>query len=406
MKVVQICYYYGNNTSGAPIAATRLHQALLRAGIESHFICIDQREPGENVHQLPKSPILRLVFYVVVRAFWVLSRALTGKMLMPNVLPLVGLRKTIKEIDPDVIHLQYIGQDMVSFSQIATLPQPKIFTLHDISIINAIEPYPGTDRRFEAGFCRNNSSWIERWMFGRKKRFVAKTNMLFTGPSNWVCDMFARSIIGNGGLARVVPNIIDPVFVYDVSLRKPHEKFTILFGAYGGRSSKYKGWPDLEAALRLLPEAIRKNTKVCIFGESAEPYEIDGIEVVFLGEIKAPGILCREHHAADVFAMPSRQDNAPQVKFEALMSGLPVLAFQRTGCAEYIGTRKNGWVAPDGDLKSYAEGLEYFYRMFKTGELDALRSKIAAKAKELFAEEAIVRQMCDVYKAAIARAKN
>ena len=406
MKVAQLCYYYGNNTSGAPVAATRLHQALLRAGVESHYICIDQREPGENVHVLPQSTLLRKLFYIAVRVFWVLSKALTGKMLMPNILPLVGLEKTIRAIGPDVIHVQYIGQDMLSFSQLATLPQPKVFTLHDLSIANAIEPHPCSDRRFADGFVRDNSSWFERWMFGRKQTLIANADMLFTGPSKWICGMFGNSLIGRGHAACVVQNIIDPAYSYDSSLRSPHEKFTILFGAYGGRSSPYKGWPDMEAALGLLPEEVRRNTIVRIFGESSAPENYKGVELEFLGAIREPEKLCKEHHGADVFAMPSRQDNAPQVKFEALVTGLPVLAFQRTGCAEYIDHKINGWVAPDGDLKSYAEGLEYFYRMFKTGELDALRSEIAAKAKELFAEEAIVRQMCDVYKAAIARANN
>ena len=397
MKIAHLCYYYGNNTSGAPIAATRLHQALLRAGIESHFICIDQREPGENVHVLPKSPLLRRFFYLVVRGFWVFSKAVFGKMLMPNVLPLIGLEKTIRLIAPDVIHVQYIGQDMLSFAQLAALPQPKVFTLHDMTIFNAIEPHACDDRRFVDGFSRANSSWIERWMFARKQALVAKTDMLFTGPSKWICDMFSRSLIGKGRTAQAVPNIIDPAFAYDSSLRKPHEKFTILFGAYGGRRSKYKGWPDLQAALALLPEDIRIGTRVCIFGESAKTETFMGIELEFLGAIDDPVRLCREYHASDVFALPSRQDNAPQVKFEAFMSGLPVLAFQRTGCAEYIEPKKNGWIAPDGDMKNYAEGLEYFYRLFKCGELETMRPGIAAEARANFSEEAIVRQMVGVY---------
>ena len=406
MKVAQLCYYYGNNTSGAPVAATRLHQALLRAGVESHYVCVDQRETGENVHVLPQSALLRKLFYIVVRVFWVISKALTGKMIMPNVLPLAGLEKAIKAIDPDVIHVQYIGQDMVSFAQLAALPQPKVFTLHDLSIANAIEPHPCSDRRFAEGFTRENSSWLERWMFGRKHALVSKTDMLFTGPSCWICRVFGKSLIGRGHAACVVQNIIDPAYSYDPSLRISHEKFTILFGAYGGRSSPYKGWPDLEAALGLLSEEMRHNTKVRIFGESAAPENYKGVELEFIGAIREPERLCREHHVADVFALPSRQDNAPQVKFEALMTGLPVLSFQRTGCAEFIDHKVNGWVAPDGDLKSYAEGIECFYRMFKSGELDALRPRIAAKAKELFAEEAIVRQMCGVYEAVIARSKN
>lgn len=399
MRIAHLCYYYGNNTSGAPIAATRLHQALLRAGVESHFICVNQRDSGVNVHVLPKSPLVNWLFYLVVRVFWVASKIVTGKMLMPNVLPLVGLKKTINDIDPDVIHIQYIGQDMLSFSQLAALPQPKVFTLHDISIVNALDPYPGSDKRFLDDLNSKNSTWIERLMFRRKQAFVSKANVVFTGPSRWICDLFNRSIIGKNRRVYEVPNIVDPIYSFDGTLRARHEKFIILFGAYGGRSSRYKGWSDLEASLRLLPQEIRANTKVCIFGEDAEPGSIDGIELQFLGAIQEPGRLRAIHHTADVFAMPSRQDNAPQVKFEALMSGLPVLAFQRTGCAEYIESRQNGWIAPDGDLQNYADGLAYFYHLFKSGKLESMRPGIAKNASSMFSEKVIIDKMIEVYQA-------
>lgn len=398
MRIAHLCYYYGNNTSGAPIAAMRLHQALLRAGVESHFICVDQRGHGDNIHVLPKSRLVNRLFYLIVRAFWVASKVLTGRMLMPNILPLIGLKETIKAIAPDVIHVQYIGQDMLSFSQLAALPHPKVFTLHDLSLINAVEPYPGNDTRFLDGFNNENSTRLERWMFHRKQAFVSKSNMMFTGPSKWVCDLFRRSIIGRDRSVREVPNIVDPVYSYDETLRTRHEKFTVLFGAYGGRKSAYKGWPDLEGALRLLPQAIKMNTKVCVFGEDGEDSSVDGIELQFLGAIKEPARLRAIHHTADIFAMPSRQDNAPQVKFEALMSGLPVLAFQRTGCAEHIEHMKNGWISPDGDLQSYAEGIAFFYSLFESGELDRRKTAIANKAKALFDEKVVVRQMIDLYR--------
>ena len=403
MRIAHLCYYYGNNTSGAPIAATRLHKALLRAGIESHFICIEQRDPGVNIHVLPKSTMVNRLFYLVVRAFWVASKVLTGRMLMPNILPLIGLKKTIKAINPDVIHVQYIGQDMMSFRQLALLPQPKVFTLHDLSIVNALEPHPRDDKRFLDGFNRRNSSVIERWMFRRKLELVLKAGMVFTGPSEWVCDLFRKSIIGKGHRVCEIPNVVDPVYSYDAALRARHEKFTILFGAYGGRRSPYKGWADLEAALRLLPKEIKEDTKVCVFGEDGAPSSIDEVELVFLGAIKEPVRLKAIHHATDVFAMPSRQDNAPQVKFEALMSGLPVLAFRRTGCAEYISHKQNGWVSPDGDLQDYSNGIAFFYHLYKSGELDALRGEIAEKAKAVFNETVIVNQMIKVYQSCRAR---
>ena len=55
MRVAHIAFQYGlNNTGGAAIAATRLHQALLKHGVESHYICVYAREKGENVHELPR----------------------------------------------------------------------------------------------------------------------------------------------------------------------------------------------------------------------------------------------------------------------------------------------------------------------------------------------------------------
>ena len=62
LRVVHLAYYYGNNTSGAPVAATRLHQALLRAGVDSHFICVEQRDSGVNVHAARRLGRLQIAF--------------------------------------------------------------------------------------------------------------------------------------------------------------------------------------------------------------------------------------------------------------------------------------------------------------------------------------------------------
>ena len=220
---------------------------------------------------------------------------------------------------------------------------------------------------------------------------------MFVGPSDWVCGMLHESLLGCDRPVRRILNIVDPTYRFDASLLWPHEKFTVLFGAFNGRSSPYKGWPDLEAALKLLPEEIRRETRVDVFGESAVDYEIDGVQIRFLGPINDPEKLRALHHAADVLALPSRQDNAPQVKFEALLDGLPVVAFSRTGCAEFIRHEENGWVSPDGDIANYAKGIEFFYRMWRRGELDSIRGKIAETARAEFSEVESVREMMDVY---------
>lgn len=397
MRVVHLSYYYGNNTSGAPMAAMRLHRALLRTGVESHFVCIDQREPGENVHKLPKGRLLTALYYVVPRGLWVLSKVLFGKMYMPNLIPLAGFGKLMRALKPDVVHIHFIGQDMLSFAQIAALHCPTVITLHDLLPVNAVEPHPCADRRFAEGFMRENATRMERWMFKRKRRFVNELQPYFVGPSKWICSMLSQSLIGRGARSEVVLNIVDPVYGFDASQRKAHERFTLLFGAYQGRACTYKGWPDLEAAIGLLPDEVRANMTVNVFGENAADCEVKGVPVHFLGVIKNPAALRDAHHKADALALPSRQDNAPQVKFEALLDGLPVLAFERTGCAEYVRHKENGWVSPDGNVADYAKGIEFFYRVWQRGDLEPIRGKIAEAAKAEFSESEIVRKMIAVY---------
>ncbi len=398
MRIVHLSYDYGlSGTSGGPIAASRLHLALLKAGVDSHFVCVRQLEEGANVHCLPQGWLMRKLFYFVPRVFWVLSKYVTGQLLMPNIWPLPGFSKLMRELKPDVVHIHFIGQDMVSFAQLAALKAKFVYTLHDLTAVNAVEPHPKSDRRFATGFAKGNSSAAERWMFNRKRWFLEKTQSMFVGPSDWVCGMLRESLLGYDRQVRRVLNIVDPTYRFDSALIWPHEKFTVLFGAFNGRSSPYKGWADLEAALRLLPEEIRRETRVDVFGESAADYEVDGVQIRFLGPINDPEKLRALHHAADVLALPSRQDNAPQVKFEAMLDGLPVLAFRRTGCAEFIRHEESGWIAPDGDIAAYAKGIEFFFRKWRRGELNALRPQIAAEAQKDFDEGEILKQMISVY---------
>lgn len=401
MRVVHLSYYYGNkNTSGAPIAATRLHQALLDAGVDSHFVCVVKTENGTNVHVVPKSRFLNRLFYIVTRSLWACFYLVSGKIYMPNLIPLFSFNKAIKSLNPDIVHAHLIYQDMLSFKQLAEMPGKLIITLHDLSAVNARDPYPGCDRRFIDGFGSQNSSVVERWIFRRKKRFVEKKAPLFIGPSKWICDAFSSSIIGRNHSADVVCNIVDPVYGFDARKLDRHDRFTILFGAYNGRKSPLKGWADLENALELLPERIRRSTIVNVFGENSSDYDVKGVRIHFIGEIWDSSSLRDAHHKADVFALPSRQDNAPQVKFEALLDGLPVLAFDRTGCAEYIESGVNGWVAQDGDLTGYAKGIAYFHDKFVNGETRQMRSAIAENACRLFSNDAVLDKIKAVYRRA------
>lgn len=414
MTVVHIGYYYGlNNTGGAAIASTRLHLALLKAGVDSHYVTIHQCEEGPNVHVLP-SGIWRMLFFAltkITRCFWRFSPYRASIPL--NAIPLYGLEKLLAKLRPDVVHVQWINGDVCSLEQLSGLPYRIVFNLHDLYLLNAIKAYPADDRRFVEGFANENSSWIERWLLARKHRMVKRLaesgrGVSFIGPSEWVCAECRKSIVGRRIDAFAVPNVIDETFRYDSKLVQDTGRFVLLYGAYGGRGNSLKGWGDLVEAIKNFDKRLRNrendNTtphelvEVWVFGESAPDEMIGAIKVHFLGSIQDPQKLREVYHASSVFAFPSRQETQGMTKIEAMLCGLPVIAFDRTACAEGVEHRLTGWIASDGDCEGFAEGLVYYFDLYKANRLKESKENISKRALSSFNAATIVEKIKSVYR--------
>ena len=407
--VVHIGYRYGlRNTGGAAIAATRLHLALLANGVDSHYVCVQKREDGHQVHELPQGLARRLFLSStkLLRGVWKFSPRRRSVPL--NLVPLFGLERLLAKLRPDIVHVHWLNADVMSFEQLGclrkTFPNVRfIINLHDLFMINVVEAYPGADRRYLDGFLKDNATWLERWLFERKRRTIqalvapvpggCARPLAFIGPSEWVAECCRRSIIGKGIPAYAIPNLISPCFAYDASLRREHPKFVVLFGAFGGRKNWSKGFDDFARALALLPQTVKEDMELRIFGEEAEPCETEGVPTRFLGNVSSPSKLVSIYHKADVFAFPSIQETQGMTKVEAMLCGLPVVAFDRTACAEGIVPQETGSVAES--IADFAKGLMFWYAKWKDGAID--HSQIASKARQINAEENILRQIKTVH---------
>ena len=408
MRVVHIGYKYGlGNTGGAAVAATRLHKALLSVGVESHYVCVYKLEEGINVYELPThGSVARRIFFLltkVTRCFWKFS--LCRRSIPLNIIPLFGLEKLLVEIKPDIIHIHWINADVLSLQQIMHMAQKMkrtcvIFNLHDFYMINAIEPHPCGDVRYRIGFNSNTSNIIERWMFNRKKRLINQlyNRTCFVCPSEWAAKICVESIIGRGVPVFVVSNLIDQAFAYTPGLCKPHSRFNVLFGAFNGTQNGFKGWQDLVQSLEMLGEKapdIATHLEVNVFGESGKDKEIAGVHVRFLGPVSDSKTLTRLYHSMDVLAFPSKQETQGMIKIEALLCGLPVIAFNRTACAEGIVNGVTGWIAEDGEISQFADGLIWAYRQWCDGV--ANRSLVSSYAMKRYASESSLGKILSVY---------
>lgn len=403
MKVVHIGSQYGrNNVGGAATASTRLHLALLNAGIESHYVCVYRREDGPNVHVLPKYRFVRFIYFLVAkfsRCVWKLTSY--RRSICLNIVPMFGLEHLLAEINPDVVHVQWINADVCSFEQLARLPYRLVFNLHDLYMINAMAVHPGSDIRFITGFVESNSKILERWLFNRKRRLVdcCRTKGLsFVGPSAWAASMCRKSIIGKDLPVCVISNLVDPEIRFHSEWRKPHEQFTILFCAFAGRRNAFKGWHDLEASIRVLTNKItdKKSLQIVVCGETSEDTDISGIRVHPLGVATDAKTLCKVYHAVDVLAFPSIQETQGMAKIEALLCGVPVIAFDRTACAEGIVHGETGWVASDGDIESFSEGVRHYYELFCRSAIP--HDAIAKMAQGTMIESKILSDLLKVYR--------
>jgi glycosyltransferase involved in cell wall biosynthesis len=75
--------------------------------------------------------------------------------------------------------------------------------------------------------------------------------------------------------------------------------------------------------------------------------------VKFVGYVDNAG-LAPYYRSADVFVLPSDFDNSPNVVLEAMSTGLPVVATDVGGVAQYVEAGRGGTLVPRGDVPALA----------------------------------------------------
>jgi len=402
MRVVHLGYLYGENgTGGAAIAATRLHRALLHAGVDSIFVCFRNHSPGDaHVIEFPKpGTIKRFLLSKCCGVCRHLARHLSPDGAgSPNVIPM-GIVKKIRSLKPDVVHVHWILDENGSYEELARLDCPVVVYLHDLQQVNATKPYPFDDNRFATGYTRDNSAWYERFLFRRKWRMANAIHASYVAPSDWAVGQAMRSLMAKGHGVSCVPYAQDSRIVCCPDKRIRSNVFRILFGAFAGRRNSVKGFDELEKALQLLPDDVQTNCEVLVFGEHFADYNIGKVHVGCLGMAESAERLVDFYHAADVFAFPSRAETWGQTKSEAMLCGLPVIAFRRTACAEGIVHGENGWIAENDDVSQFAAGVQFYYQAWKENRI--CHQKIAAAAERQYSEQSVVDRMLKVYSDAL-----
>jgi glycosyltransferase involved in cell wall biosynthesis len=372
MKVIQLSF--SDIVGGGGFrAAHRINNSLCHFGLESTMAVSVKGTDDETVVRLGSSnklaPFLiksRNFIGSLPTRFFVQTdkvRDLYSSAILPSHWPV-----TLNESDADIVNMHWINSEMLSISDISRIRKPLVWTLHDMWAFCGNEHYTNEERWREGYWSSNRSADekaldLNRWTWNRKRRHW-KTSFQIVTPSHWLADCVKKSFLFKDWPVTVIPNAIDTNFWKPVNqtlarqiLNLPLNVPIILFGAGGGTSNPRKGFDLLEKSLLCLGKSI-DNLELVVFGQSKSTKLPDfGFPVHFVGKLHDELSLKIVYSAADLMAIPSRQDNLPNTGLEAQSCGIPIVCFNTGGLEDIVDHRQSGYLAKPFDIDEFAKGI-------------------------------------------------
>lgn len=281
------------------------------------------------------------------------------------------LLKKIDEFKPDIIHFHnlhdsYINLPML-FSYIKKHSVPTVWTLHDCWSFTGQCPYFTIVRcdKWKTG-CHNCPQYKEypasfydntkrMWKL-KKKWFTGIGNMTIVTPSKWLAELAKESYL-KGYPIEVINNGIDlDVFKPTPSNFRerygiPAEKHIVL-----GVSFAWGYRKGLDCFVEMA-EKLGEQYQIVLVGTDDEIDKNLPQNIISIHRTQNQKELAEIYSAADVFAMPTREENYPTVNMEAIACGTPVVTFDTGGSPEML-NEKVGRVVPVDDVDEMINAIQ------------------------------------------------
>lgn len=140
-----------------------------------------------------------------------------------------------------------------------------------------------------------------------------------------------------------IPHVVDCEVFAPMDMNEARAKLglpldvpLILFLASAGIHDRRKGWDLLDEALVQVRGSV-PDVEVVIVGPPSLGYEsTSGAKIHWRGSVSGDEVLRLHYCAADITAVPSREDNMPLTAMEAQACGRTVCAFNLGGLSDII----------------------------------------------------------------------
>ena len=354
---------------GAARAAFRLHKGLRGEGVESTYYVRDQQNPDPSIRRFVPNPAT-----ATQRAQRKAARDAAYDAYATTRSPDIELfsqeqgdggEDFFTQLPrADVVNLHWVAGfvDVPTFFT-ARMTKPVVWTLHDMNPFTGGCHYDASYGKLtqSCGACpllgSTDETDLSRWVFTAKQQALGnwpRERLHIVTPSRWLADKARRSTLFGKFEASVIPNGIETdVFkpmdkaAARAALNLPQDAHIVLFVSNHIRLAR-KGFRDLVHALSLLPD--QKNLLLVGVGDSHILSVNAPFKVTQLEHVSDDAKTAMIYAAADVTALPSRQDNLPNTILESFACGTPVVGFRTGEITDLVHEDETGYLAASGHV--------------------------------------------------------
>jgi glycosyltransferase involved in cell wall biosynthesis len=209
----------------------------------------------------------------------------------------------------------------------------------------------------------NDASDLSSQIWHRKEatfKSLEPERLHFIALNRWMASLVERSPLYRRFEVTVVPNGVDTeVFAprdraaARDTLGIPQTASVVLFAA-DDVDNRRKGFAVLIDVLNRLPSL--KSLFLLSVGRGPVSFETE-IRSLHIGHVANRRLLSLVYSAADVYVVPSLQDNQPNTVLEAMACATPVIGFAVGGISEMVRPGITGELAPVADAAGLAEAI-------------------------------------------------
>jgi glycosyltransferase involved in cell wall biosynthesis len=360
----------GDIDGGAGKGALNLHLALLEKGIQSVILRQGNAKTAHpQVHSLSSTPYAfiktMVLSYLDQLPVYLYFKHNRKQRFSPFFFGRDLTRHPLYH-QADLIHLHWVNKGMLSFHSLQKIKKPVVWTLRDMGLFTGGCHYSFSCDKYQThcGACpvlKRGTLKDLSFKVHEMKLQLLPSHINFVAISAWLkrCAESSRllknlpiNLIWNGVDAKSF-RCNDKASARTL-LGLPQGKKIVCIGAID-LDSPYKGF----RSAREFFDRLRKSPDIYIVSFGKGNLDFLPANYRSFGYVRDEGQLNLIYASADVFVSLSTEEAFGKTLVEAMMSGTPVLCYDRGGPAEIVVHREDGYRAHFLDAEDLLTGLDF-----------------------------------------------